>query len=119
MQNIWNHIEQMGRGYGVDPLVFAVLYLLHHPLFWGTMAWLAQRVRARRPILFQAVLGTFFWVMPYLYVLVFGRGLPAWVYLAVAIFLAIGGYHAIDQARKRIAASKAAANAAEPERVQS
>lgn len=111
MRHLWNHIEQMGRAHGVDPLVFAVLYLAHHPLFWGTMAWLAYRVRKRRPIVLQVILGTFFWLMPYLYILVFGHGLPLWIYGAVAVILIVGGRHAFLEFRKRLAAAKQSAPA--------
>ncbi len=101
----------MGRAHGVDPIVFAVLYLAHHPLFWGTMAWLAYRVRKRRPIALQAGAGAFFWLMPYLYILIFGRGLPPWIYAAIAVALIVGGRHAVHEIRKRLAAAKQAAAA--------
>jgi hypothetical protein len=31
-------------------------------------------------------------ILPYLYVLVFGRGMPWWVYLIVAVLMAQGAY---------------------------
>lgn len=83
-------------------MVFAVLYLAHHPLFWGTMAWVTLRVRRQRPIVPHAALGAFFWFMPYLYVLAFGRGLSPWIYAALAAVVAVGGTHAVREIRKRI-----------------
>ena len=114
MEKLWSHVERMGHDHGVDPILFAVLYIAHHPLFWGTMAWLAVRVRRKQPVVFQIVLGAFFWLMPYLYILVFGHGLPRWVYVAAVIGLVVGGRHAVMHIRERLAASRAEAAAIPP-----
>jgi len=98
----WHHITEIGTRYGVDPLLFAVLYLAHHPLFWGTMTWLAARVRQKKPSAGVAALGVFFWFLPYTYVFVFGRGLPWWVYALAVGVIAIGGTHALREIRKRL-----------------
>ena len=103
---LWRHVTALGLHYGVNPMAFAVLYLAHHPLFWGTMAWLTARVRAKRPVRSVVALGVFFWLMPYLYVFAFGRGLPLWTYGLVVIVLAVGGTHAIRQIRQRLSGTR-------------
>ena len=102
LASLWRHIMQVGTHYGVNPLLFAVLYLAHHPLFWGTMAWLAARVRAKKPVAGVIALGVFFWFLPYTYVLFFGRGLPWWVYALAAAAIAAGGTHAVREIRRRL-----------------
>ncbi len=104
---LWRHVTALGTHYQVNPLLFAVLYLAHHPLFWGTMAWLAARVRARRPVRAVIALSVFFWLLPYLYVFAFGRGLPWWVYVVATLVLAVGGAHAVSEIRRRLRPSKA------------
>jgi hypothetical protein len=99
---LWNHILTLGREHGVNPWVFGVLYLLHHPLFWGTIAWLAARVRQRRPVGGVIVLAVFFWFMPYLYIFFFGRALPWWVYVLVLLLIALGAPHALKEIRRRL-----------------
>ena len=99
---LWQHIAQIGAHYGVNPLLFAVLYFAHHPLFWGTMAWLAARVRAKKPLGGIVALGVFFWFLPYTYVFVFGRGLPWWVYALAAAAIAAGGTHAVREIQRRM-----------------
>lgn len=103
----WRHITEIGGQYGVDPLLFAVLYLAHHPLFWGTMGWLAARVRAKKPVAAVVALAVFFWFLPYTYVFVFGRGLPLWVYALAVLALTFGGLHAVKDIRQRLARLKA------------
>ena len=102
MHAAWQHLWDYSIRHGVNPVVFAVLYLAHHPLFWGTMAWLAARARAKRPVAGLALLGAFFWVMPYAYVLAFGRGLPRWACGAALLLLAAGGAQAFRAARNRL-----------------
>lgn len=104
--HLWTHLLRLGDRYGVNAVVFGVLYLSHHPLFWGTMAWLAARVRRRRPVGGVVALAVFFWLMPYAYVFVFGRGLPWWTYLVAAVVLAVGGTHVVREIRRRLAASR-------------
>ncbi len=102
LRHLWNHVQQIGGRYGVNPLVFAVLYLAHHPLFWGTMAWLAACVRRKRPVTLPVALGVFFWFLPYAYVFLFGRGLPWWAWGVALLFVAVGGTHAVREIRRRL-----------------
>ena len=99
---LWQHIQELGAHYGVNPVVFALLYFAHHPLFWGTMAWLTARVRAKKPVVGVILLGIFFWFMPYTYVFVFGRGLPQWIYIVAIILASIGSLHAIREVKRRL-----------------
>ncbi|MDQ2799303.1 MAG: hypothetical protein M3Y13_06635 [Armatimonadota bacterium] len=99
---LWRHIMELGLHYGVNPLVFAVLYFAHHPLFWGTMAWLTARVRRKRPVAALIALGVFFWFLPYTYVFVFGRGLPWWIYALAAVAIVFGGVHVVREIRRRL-----------------
>ena len=102
LTHLWHHVLRLGSAHGVNPWVFGVLYLAHHPLFWGTMAWLAARVRAHRPVAGVVALGVFFWFMPYAYLVLFGRGFPWWAYALVALLLAFGGVHALKEIRRRL-----------------
>jgi hypothetical protein len=104
MVTLWHNMLHYGRAHGVEPVIFALLYLAHHPLFWGTVAWIVARVRRKRPVAVLVVMAVFFWVMPYAYILVFGHGLPGWAYAAAVGFLVMGGLHAGRQIYRRIRA---------------
>jgi len=104
---LWAHVLALGNHYGVNAVLFACLYLAHHPLFWGTMAWLAARVRRKQPTAGAVVLGVFFWVMPYAYVLAFGHGLPWGAYAVAGIVLLVGGAHVVREVRRRLRAPAA------------
>jgi hypothetical protein len=100
--HLWNHVLLIGRTHHVNPYIFGTLYLAHHPLFWGTFALVLNRVRLHRPYKALATLDVFFWFMPYLYVVVFGRGLPWWVYVLVGLAAMFGAFHGVQEIRKRL-----------------
>lgn len=102
--HLWDHVQQIGERYGVSPTLFAVLYLAHHPLFWGTMAWLAACVRRKRSVALPVVLGVIFWFLPYAYVFLFGHGLPWWAWGIALLFVGVGGTHAVREIRRRLTA---------------
>lgn len=104
--HLWAHVLRLGKDYGVNAVLFAVLYLAHHPLFWGTMAWLATRVRQGKPTAGVVALGVFFWLMPYAYVFAFGHGLPWGAYAVAAVVLLVGGIHMVKEVRRRLQASR-------------
>ena len=105
----WHALLLFGTAHGVNPWLFGALYLVHHPLFWGTMAWLAARVRRKRPVALQVTLGVVFWLMPYAYVFIFGHALPWWAYALALIVLAVGGTHALKEIRRRLHGPEGAA----------
>jgi hypothetical protein len=83
-------LGSLGEDYGVDPLIYAILYVGCAPLFFGSLAWLIRSIRRRESLLAPAISAAFFFSLPTLYVFVAGRNLPSWVY-AVLIGLAIIG----------------------------
>lgn len=90
-------LGSLGEEYGVDPLIYAILYVGAAPFFFGSLAWLIRRIRRRGALLWPAMSTAFFFSLPTLYVFVAGRDLPAWVY-ALLIGLALVGV--IDVARR-------------------
>ncbi len=83
--------------YGVNPTVFAVLYVGSIPFFAASLGWTAARLRSHRPAALPALLTGFFFLSADLYVLAFGHGLPLWVYLLVVLLVGIGGISVIQK----------------------
>ena len=83
-------LGSLGEDYGVDPLVYAILYVGAAPFFFGSLAWLVRSIRRRDTLLASGLSTAFFFSLPTLYVFAVGRDLPSWVY-AVLIGLAIVG----------------------------
>ena len=97
----------LGAEYGVDPLVFGAIYVGAIPLFTLSVGWLVRNVRrGRSPVLPALCAGACF-VSAYMYLLVAGRNVPAWVYAAVVALVVGGAWSAVRSVRRKVAAARA------------
>jgi hypothetical protein len=89
--------------YGVDPVVFIVIYLASVPFFYYSIFRMLRALARRQQ---QGIIA---WSMvflgstaaPFLYVLVFGRNLPWWVYLVIAALIGQGVYSLVRRLQKK------------------
>ena len=102
-RSIHNWLLNLGPEYGVDPVVFGVIYVGATPLFVLCVAWLLRNVKQRRPIVWPVVLGTLFFISSYLYIFVAGKNIPWWAYLVVVAFLFCAGGLTLKTIRKKVA----------------
>lgn len=105
---MWNDLlawlGSLGEDYGVDPLIYAILYVGCAPLFFGSLAWLIRSIHRRDALVLPAVSTATFFSLPTLYVFVAGRNLPGWAYavlIGLAILGAIGAVRRISSALRR------------------
>lgn len=97
----------LGVQYGVDPLVFGAIYVGAIPLFFLSLAWLGRNVRAKKsPVLPILAAGACF-VSAYVYLILAGENVPAWVYGFVALLVAFGAWSTVRSIRKTIDEAKA------------
>jgi hypothetical protein len=96
LEYVISKIEELIRmardNYGVNPVVFLVIYLVCVPFFYYS---LFRTIRALTKNLGKEVMlwSTIFLcanVTPFLYVLFFGRNIPWWVYGIIAILIGQG-----------------------------
>lgn len=103
-ENLLAWLGSLGEEYGVDPLIYAILYVGAAPLFFGSLAWLIRSIRRRDALLGPAISTAVFFSLPTLYVVVAGRNLPPWAYavlIALAIIGAIGVMRRVGNALRR------------------
>jgi hypothetical protein len=108
-------LSTLGDAYGVDPVIYAVLYVGSAPLFFGSLAWLVRNLRRRSRIGLPLGSVIVFFSAPTVYVFVAGRDLPAWVYgllIGLGVFGAITTFRSV---RSRLSAPESLPDlAAEP-----
>lgn len=92
---------RLGDQYGVDPIIFACIYIGSIPLFTFAMGWLVRRMLHGRTFLLPATLATVFYTASYAYVFVMGRGIPWWVYALLLSIMCTSGYFTIQNIRAR------------------
>jgi len=78
--------------YGVDPVVFLLIYLACAPVFYYSLFRMirAAAVRRANEAMFWSTVFLCAVVAPFLYVLVFGRNLPWWVYGVIVLLVGQG-----------------------------
>ena len=83
-------LQGVAEQYGVDPVVYGIIYVGAAPLFFGSVAWLVRSIRRHHPVALPLLSTAAFFSAPTLYVFIAGRNLPVWVY-ALLVALAVVG----------------------------
>jgi hypothetical protein len=101
--------------YHVNPVVFLILYVVPAPLWYYTVFRTIREI-ARKNTSKAMLWGTICLVVtvqPYLYVLIFGRNMPWWIYIIIGVLVAQGVFTLVRRLVKKPAPEKTAEKAAE------
>jgi hypothetical protein len=102
-------IMQAARtNYGVEPVVFLVIYLVSVPFFYYSIFRMVRALarKLRREVMIWSAVFLGSTAAPFLYVLFFGRNLPWWVYGVIALLIGQGVYSLVRRLRKKPAGPK-------------
>jgi hypothetical protein len=89
--------------YGVHPMVFLVISMINAPFFYYTIFRLVKAI-AKRDTAHLPLWATLFLVsvvVPYVYVLFWGRNLPWYVYAAIGLLVAQGVWTLVKKLKSR------------------
>lgn len=95
-------VLRLGDDYGVDPLVYALIWIGSLPFFLLSLAWLVRALRRRKGVPLALGLTAFFFLAPTLYVFLSGRNLPGWVYVLLVGLAVVGAITTIRRVRMRL-----------------
>ena len=95
------------ENYGVNPVVFLVIYLGCAPIFYYSL------FRTFRAISKKLLKESMLWstillcsiVAPFLYVLIFGRNIPWWVYVVIVLLIGQGVFSLVMKLRRTTSVS--------------
>ncbi len=108
---IWDSIKNwflsLGENYGVNPLIFGVIYIGAIPFFSLSVAWLISNYRQGKSIVLPTIAALFFFISAYIYLIFAGRNVPFWVYGIVIFMVAFGAYSTVEKIRKQVNEKKA------------
>jgi hypothetical protein len=92
----WNSLQGwffgLGEKYGVNPLIFGIIYVGAIPFFLLSLGWLIRNIRSKKSIILPVLSTGLFFVSAYLYLIIAGRNIPVWVYLFIAALVLYGTY---------------------------
>ncbi|AZI42771.1 hypothetical protein EHF33_08450 [Deinococcus psychrotolerans] len=92
LESLLMTVNTLAERYGVNPVIFGVLYFGSMPFFAVSSAWWLRRWRQKRSTLLPMLITGLLFIGAYLYVLVAGHDLPVWVYFFIAVMLTVGGF---------------------------
>ncbi|MDZ7588667.1 MAG: hypothetical protein U5J78_05865 [Parasphingorhabdus sp.] len=99
----WNDwLMGLGMAYGVNPYIFAAIYIGAIPFFFGSLAWLYRARKAGRSITLPIVAAGLCLVSSYIYLGLVGHNIPYWVWGFLAVLLAYGTWSTIRSIRSKI-----------------
>jgi hypothetical protein len=99
-----NEITKVARdNYGVNPLVFIVIYLVGIPIFYYSLFRTLRAIAKKlgNEIMLWSAIFLCANIAPFLYVLIFGRNIPWWVYGFIALLIGQGVLSLIMKVRQK------------------
>ena len=103
--NWWDLFKEwflsLGEKYNVNPFIFGSIYLGAVPFFFLSMAWAIKNIRNKKSVLLPVILTGFFFISAYLYLIIAGRNIPAWVYFFIAIMIGYGVYSTVQKIKSK------------------
>ena len=104
---MWQDIQEwflgLGEQYGVNPVLFGAIYVGAIPFFTLSIGWLIRNLRQKKPIVLPALSAGFFFISAYLYLIIVGENIPAWVYGFIAVLVLFGVYSTVKKVRQQAA----------------
>ncbi|MEO0123283.1 MAG: hypothetical protein ABIL69_04685 [candidate division WOR-3 bacterium] len=97
-----NWLFKIQTDYGVNPVVFAVIYFGGAPFFWFSIYKIIRGLKDKnfdQVRIFGIVLGITT-IAPFVYVAIFGHNVPFWFWLFGGVIIAYTFYSAIIRIRK-------------------
>lgn len=96
-----NWFANLGRKYNVNPAIFGGIYVGAIPFFTLCIAWIISNLRKKKSIVIPVLCASFFFISAYLYLLIVGQNIPAWVYLIIVAMLGFGIYSTVRKVRTK------------------
>lgn len=103
LTSITDWLLGLGAEYGVNPIIFAAIYVGAIPFFTLSIAWLVNNVRSGKPTPLPILSAGFFFVSAYIYLLIAGQNIPLWVYAIIVALLIYGAYSTYQKVKKKTA----------------
>ena len=93
---MWEAIKEyyttIGNKYHVDPVIFLGIHVVATPLFIFAVAWLVKRYKKKQTIILPAITCVFIFNAANIYLVLFDKNLPWFIYFILAITSIITGY---------------------------
>ena len=102
-----NDLYVYANNHGVNPQIFILIYLISIPFFYYPFIKIKSALRDKNKnnlkssIISGIIVISLAWASPYLYIVIFGKELPSWLYALLAIILLLGLGSVLSKILKR------------------
>lgn len=91
----------LGEKYNVNPYIFGGIYVGAIPFFFLCLAWTIKNIKNKKSFVLPLLLTGFFFISAYLYLIIVGKNIPAWVYIFVGLMIVYGIYSTIKKIKAK------------------
>lgn len=102
---LWETIKEwflaLGDKYNVNPYIFGTIYVGAIPFFFLCLAWTIKKIRQKKSFVLPLLLTGFFFISAYLYLIIVGRNIPVWVYIAIGVLVLYGVYATVKKIKTK------------------
>ncbi|MBA3705544.1 MAG: hypothetical protein H0W84_06475 [Bacteroidetes bacterium] len=99
---IKNYYTTLGLKYNVDPVIFVGIHIVATPLFIAAVAWIVTNHKKKRSIFIPSLVAAFVFNAANIYLIIFGKNIPYWIYLVIGATTLISSYFSIQKIRKKM-----------------
>lgn len=99
---LYKWFMSLGENYGVNPIVFGVIYIGAIPFFTLSLGWLVRNIKRKKPFILPLLSTGFFFISAYLYLIIAGKNVPIWVYGFVVALILLGAYSTFNKVKSQI-----------------
>lgn len=102
LQQAQDWVMSLGAQYGVNPLIFAAIYVGAIPFFLFFTGLAVKRIRNRQGAMLPITAAGLCFVSAYIYLAIAGHGIPVWVWVFLGAVIAYGAWGAVKNFRKKL-----------------
>ena len=92
----------IGNKYHVDPFIFLGIHLAATPLFLFALAWIVKKYKKKQSIILPAITSVIIFNAANIYLVLFGKNIPWYIYSILAITTIITGYFSYLKIKKKL-----------------
>lgn len=104
--NYWtllsNKAFELSSYYGVDPLIFGLLYVGTIPFLWLSVSWIIRCAQKKQPMTIPIVISVLCYTGVYIYVIFAGQNIPFWVYCVLVGIIGFVGFQFHTKVTRRL-----------------
>ena len=101
-----SYYKTIGEKYSVDPFIFAGIHVIATPLFAAAVWWIIYAKKRKQSLVLPVLVATFVFNAANLYLVIFGEGIPWWIYAVLLTTTLISGYFTVRKIKKRMAGTE-------------